>query len=203
MALGRKKEQTAVEAISEAPKGWQPSNRVKQELAAYQSDYRRWRAEEDRIAELYKKADEMEDQVDDLAGELHAAEVHLRNLKEEYHRTNDLDAVAAAQAKVRDLQERLAIVKDLAPVARRGAEEARRRQNPVPHEPPYSVIAEDIFLSLGPDLGFALWCWKKAHGNIGSGGGPRFINTIHPQLVKDDECRARFNSMTAESDASA
>lgn len=154
------------------------------------------------IHDLRSKADNLENRAESLATELRTARAEYKAAKEAYQTTADMAPVEKALQRVKALEAELAVVQELEPVARRAADDAARMEHAFVPQLPFSDIAEDVFDGLPDELGFAFYCYMKAHGRPKFQDGSGRWAALIDRLTKDaSKYEGQLKTMITEATA--
>lgn len=134
-------------------------------------------------AQLEQQARELESKIDELSEALRRARSDYSEAKNNYIKSADMAAVNRTLQKVQDLERELQLAQSVLPLADNAWKDSNSRDALFIPQPPYAEIADDILSGLPDELGFALWCFTRAHGRLRSDSG-RWL-ALFDRLTKD------------------
>lgn len=171
----------------------------KRAVEGYQNSQARHQAKLDHSSELWKKADEVENRIEEITEQLRQARVKHKSAQEDYQHTLDIEAVKDCMSEIYSLEQELELLKKIEPTVTAAAASSERNNQVAVPKPPYAAAADMIAERLGPDLYFFLWLWQQGNGRIMlQDGSNRFRYAVLSKAESFDNNQARFEQMMAE-----
>lgn len=153
-------------------------------------------------AQLEQQARELEDRIETLSEQLRQARADHSEARSNYSRTADMAAVNRTLIKVQDLERELQLAQSVLPLADSAWKDSNSRDALFIPQPPYAEIADDVFDGLPDELGFAFYCYMKAHGRPKFQDGSGRWAALIDRLTKDaSKYESQLKAMIAEAAA--